>query len=297
MSANLINLAVQQFSTNIQMLLQVRGGKFRSAVTVGTYVGKQASPVDQLGAIEMQPVTGRFQDIGRVDVATDRRWVFPLDFDLPQLADTFDKLRLITDPQSAYVQNAVKAADRQFDRLILGSFLTAARTGETGVTSTTFPAGNEVDVAVGGANSRLNVAKIKAVKELMESNHVDFDMEEVYMGITARDHAALLNEVQITSSEFKNGDMPVLLKGRITEFLGFKFVQSELIETQLAGVNEVTLPVWTKSGVHLGIWNEIMNDVSQRKDLKGLPWQVYTMMTAGATRIEENKVYAIESFR
>jgi len=296
MSINLPTHFVQQYSTNIAMLLQQKGSKLRGAVTTGSHVGKQASPVDQIGKIEMQPVSSRFAQMGRVDAPTDRRWVFPSDFDLPQLIDDFDKLRLITDPSSAYVQNAVMAAGRQFDKLICAAFFGTAKTGETGSTSTSFTAGNEVDVAVGGSNSRLNVAKIKAVKELMMSKHIDFDTEEAYIGITAADHASLLNEIQIISSDF-NGGAPVLQQGKITSFLGFNFAHCELIETALAGTNEVTLPVWVKSGMYLGLWNDIQNSVSTRNDLQGEPWQLYTRMTAGATRLEEDRVFAIESYR
>ena len=296
MSINLDDLYVQQYSTNIALLLQQQGSKLRGAVSTGNHVGKQASPVDQIGKIEMQPVTSRFAPMGRVDAPTDRRWVFPSDFDLPQLIDEYDKLRLIIDPSSMYVQNAVMAAGRQFDKLLCSAFGGTAKTGETGATSTAATAANEVDVAVGGSNSKLNVAKIKAVKETMMSNHIDFDMEEAYIGITAADHASLLNEVQVVSSDF-NGGMPVLLNGKIDSFLGFKFIHCELIETQLAGTNEVTLPVWVKSGMYLGLWNDIKNSVSRRYDLQGEPWQIYTQMTAGATRLEENKVYAIESYR
>lgn len=296
MSVNLPTHFVQQYSTNINLLLQQKGSKLRGAVTTGAHVGKQASPVDQIGAVEMQSVTSRFSPMGRVDAATDRRWVCPSDFDLPQLIDEFDKLRLITDPSSAYVQNAVMAAGRQFDKLICSAFTGTAKTDETGSTSTSFAAANEVDVAVGGAASKLNVAKIKAVKELMMANHVDFDMEEAYIGITAADHASLLNEIQVISSDF-NGGAPVLQQGKIMSFLGFNFIHCELIETQLAGTNEVTLPVWVKSGMYLGTWNDIQNSVSKRNDLQGEPWQLYTIMTAGATRLEEDKVYAIESYR
>ncbi len=154
-----------------------------------------------------------------------------------------------------------------------------------------------MDVATGGPNSRLNVAKIRAVKELMEANHIDFEMEQAFIGITAKDHSALLNEIQIIGRDFKNGEAPILVNGRVTEFLGFQFIQSELIETLLAGINEVTLPVWVKSGMHFGTWNDITTDVSQRKDIRGLPWQAYVYGTFGATRLEENKVYAIESYR
>lgn len=296
MSVNLPTHFVQQYSTNINLLLQQKGSKLRNAVTVGSYVGKQASPVDQIGSVEAQTVTSRFAAMGRVDAKTDRRWVFPTDYDLPQLIDSFDKLRLITDPQSAYVQNAVMAFGRKMDEAICSAFTGTAKTGETGSTSTSFTAANEVDVATGGANSKLNVAKIKAVKELMMANFIDFESEEAFIGITAADHASLLNEIQIISSDF-NGGMPVLQQGRIMEFLGFKFIHSEIIETKLAGTNEVTLPVWVKSGMHLGMWNDVQNSVSKRNDLQGEPFQLYSFATFGATRIEEDKVYAIESYR
>ena len=297
MSVNIPTHFVQQYSTNINLLLQQKGSKLRNAVTTGSHVGKQASPVDQIGAVDMQEVTGRFGAMGRVDAPMDRRWVFPSDFDLPQLIDSFDKLRLITDPTSSYVTNAVFAAGRQFDKLLCAAFTGTAKTGETGSTSTSFTSGNEVDVAVGGAASALNVAKIKAVKQKMMANHIDFDTEEAYIGITAVDHAALLNDVQVISSDFKNGEAPVLQSGKIVEFLGFRMIHCEQIETSLAGTNEVTLPVWVKSGMHLGLWNDIQNSVSRRHDLQSEPWQLYTIMTAGATRTEENKVYAIESYR
>lgn len=297
MSINIPTHYVKQYSTNIDLLLQQKGSKLRGAVMTGSHVGSQASPVDQFGSVEMQAVTSRFAPMGRVDATTDRRWVFPSDFDLPQLIDSYDKLRLITDPKSSYVQNAVMAAGRKFDSLLCSAFTGTAKTGVDGSTSTIFTAANEVDVATGGANSKLNVAKIKAVKKLMMANHIDFDTEEAYIGITAADHAALLDEVQIVSSDFKNGEAPVLQSGKITEFLGFRFIHCELIETALAGTNEVTLPVWVKSGMYLGLWNDMKHSISQRNDLQGEPWQLYTYLTAGATRLEENKVYAIESYR
>ncbi len=296
MSVNLPTHYVQSYSSNLALLLQTQGGKFRAAVTNGGYVGSAASPVDQFGGIEFQPVTSRFAPMGRVDAATDRRWVYPLDYDLPQLIDSFDKLRLISDPESIYVQNAVKAAGRRFDSTILAAFQATAKTGVAGGTSTSFTAANEVDVATGGANSKLNVAKLKAVKKLMEANSVDFEMEEAYIGITAADHAALLDEIQIIHSDF-NGGAPILVKGKITEFMGFKFIQSELVETVCAGTNEVNLPVWVKSGMHLGVWDDLHSSVSVRNDLQGEPWQLYSKLTCGATRLEENKVYNIESYR
>ena len=297
MSVNVPDHYTISFSTNVMLLLQEKGSKLRGTVSEGSYTGKQASPVDQIGKVEMQDVTNRFAPMGRVDAALDRRWVTPSDFDLPQLIDTFDKLRLLTDPESSYTQNAVYAAGRKIDRLIILAFTAAAKTGEQGATSTVVVAGNETDVAVGGANSRLNVAKLLTTKETMRINSVDFDMEEVYCGLTAKDESALLNEIQIISSDFNGGDRPVLKDGKVQRFLGINFVYCELIESVAAGTNEVNVPVWVKSGMHLGIWNDIQSSISKRNDLRGEPWQSYVTATFGATRLEENKVYNIESYR
>lgn len=297
MSVNLPTFYVRQFSTNLQILQQQKGSKLRNCVTAGSYVGDQASPVDQIGSIEAQEVVSRFAPMNRVDAPTDRRWVFPTSYDLPQLIDTLDKLKMIQDPSSAYVTNALFALGRKIDSLICTAFTGTAKTGVQGATSTSFTAGNEVDVSFDTANSKLTVRKIREVKRLMMANHIDFDSEEAYIGITAADHDSLLSEIQIISSDFNGAEKPVLMDGKVSHFLGFNFVHCELIETALAGTNEVTLPVWVKSGMHLGLWNDIQTEVSVRNDLQSLPFQVYAKGTFGATRLDEKKVYAIESYR
>lgn len=297
MSVNIPDHYTISFSTNVMLLLQIKGSKLRECVTEGSYTGKQASPVDQIGAVEMQDVTGRFQPKVRTDANVDRRWVTPSDFDLTQSIDTFDKLRLITDPESSCTQNAVFAAGRKIDRLIIAAFTGTAKTGEQGATSTAFASGNEIAVSIGGTNSRLNVQKLLDVKELMQRQYVDFDMEEVYVGLTARDEANLLKEIQIISSDFNGMDKPVLKDGKIDRFLGMMFKPCELIESAAAGTNKVNVPVWAKSGMHLGIWNDVTTSIYQNKQLRGEPWESYIMATFGATRLEENKVYNIVSYR
>ena len=297
MSINIPAWFARQYATNISLKLQIMGSMLRPYVTEGSYTGEAAQVVDQMGAIEMQPVTQRFAPMGRVDASLDSRWVFPQDWDLPQLFDKFDKLRLIVDPESPSVQNAVLAAGRQIDRIILKAFTADAKTGVNGGTTTSVVSGNEVDVAVGGANSKLNVAKLLEVKRLMRANYVNLDSEEIYGILTAADEAALLQEIQIISSDFNGGDRPVLKDGKISRFLGINFIYNELAETVLAGTNEVNIPFWVKSGMHLGIWNDITTSTSIRNDLQGEPFQAYVKLTMGATRIEENKVYNVESYR
>jgi hypothetical protein len=291
MSVNIPNIFVQQYSSNIALLLQQKGSKLRQSVMSGNHVGKQASPVDQIGSVNMMPVTGRFQPMGRVDVSVDRRWIFPQDFDLPQLIDSFDKLRLLVDPTSAYVQNAVYAAGRKMDSLILAAINGTSKTGETGSTSTVLPAAQKVAVNFGAAsNTGLTVAKLREARRILMSGNLDLDdpMNEIYCVVKAKQHDNLLQEAQIINLDYN--DRPVLVDGKVSRFLGINFIHSELLE---ASASNDLVPVYAKSGVYLGIWNDIQTSISKRNDLQGEPFQAYCQLTAGATRLEEPRVVQI----
>lgn len=291
MSINIPTFYVQQYSTNIALLLQQKGSKLRQAVMSGAHVGKQASPVDQIGAIAAQKVTSRYAPMGRVDAPTDRRWVFPVDYDLPQLIDQFDKLRLITDPSSSYVQNAVMAMGRAMDDEIISAFFGTAKTGEQGATSTTFPSGQQVAVNFGAAaNTSLTVAKLREAKRIMMANEVDLEADAITVVVTAKEHDNLLSEAQVTSLDFN--DKPVLVEGKVARFLGMNIIHCERLA--LDGSSYRRVPVFAKSGMHLGIWNDIQTSVSQRHDLQGEPWQAYCLGTFGATRLEEKKIVEIK---
>lgn len=281
----------QQFATNIELLLQQKGSKLRNTVTQDSYVGEQASPVDQIGAIAMQEVTGRFEPMGRVDAPTDRRWVLPSDFDLNQLIDSFDKLRLITDPESATVMNAVMAAGRQIDDVIVDAYFGTAKTGKSGATDTAFPSSQQVAVNFGASsNTGLTVSKLRQARKILMANEVDLDAEEVCAVVTAEQLDNLMAEAQVISLDYN--ERPVLVDGRISQFLGMNIVHCERLSTDSNSYRRI--PVYAKSGMHLGLWNDITTHVSQREDLKGMPFQAYVYMTIGATRIEEKKIVEVK---
>lgn len=295
MSQNLPTFYVQQFSTNVNTLVQQKGSRLRSAVTSGSYVGSQASPVDQVAPVAASKVTSRFAPMGRTDAALDRRWVFPVDYDLPQLVDSFDKLRLIVDPESTFVTNAVYAMGRAMDDEILAAFTGTAKTGVSGATSTAILSANTVGVSTGGTTSSLNVKKLREAKRLLMSYDVDPE-EEIYAAISAKEHDSLLNEIQIISSDFNGGDQPVLKEGKVMRFLGINFIHTERViaaTDDLGSTTSNSIPIWAKSGMHLGVWQDITANVSQRHDLQGEPWQVYVKGTFGATRIEEKKIIRV----
>lgn len=299
MSVNITTFYVQQYAKILNQLVQQSGSRLRAFVTEGQYTGKAGSPVEQVGSVVMQPVNSRYGPMGRVDATTDRRWVYPSDFDLPQLFDNFDKLRLLIDPKSKFVKNAVDAAGRQIDDLIISALGGTAKTGETGGTSTVFATGNVVGVNQGAAAATgLTVAKIREAKRLLLTNEaITMDSPDLYCVAGGKQLDNLLAEVQVVSTDFNSTESgrPILNKGVIEQFLGIKFIHSERLGTATDDQSGTSTPVylWQKDGMHLGIWNDITTNISQRHDLQSEPWQAYVYMTAGATRLEEKRVTKI----
>lgn len=288
---------VQAYTTNVMMLLQQKGGKFQDAVMTGSYTGKGAKAVEQIGAVKPVKNLSRHSDTPLISTPADARWVYPNDYEWADLIDNQDRLRMLIDPTSGYVQNAVTAMRRAQDDELLQAFFAAANTGENGTTSTAFPGGQAVGVNVGGTSSNMNVAKLRAAKRLFMAAGTDLEEEKLFCGITAADHDGLLNEIQVTNLDFNN--RPTLVEGKVTDFMGFNFKHVEFSDTNaydaaatlVSGGNRLC-PAWARSGMHLGMWSDVEVRVDPRPD-KRYATQCYAKTTIGATRTEEKRVVQI----
>ena len=290
MSFNVTTHFVQQYTTNVQLLLQQKGSKLRGTVSTGSYSGKAAKAVEQVGAVNAQKRTQRHGDTPLISTPSDARWIYPVDYEWADLIDDQDKLRMLIDPQSSYAQNGAYALGRAMDDEIISAFFGTAKTGENGSTSTAFvTATQQISVSTGSTGATgLNIAKLREAKKILMENEVDIDNEQLFCVITAEQHDDLLNEAQAISLDYNT--RPVLVDGRITAFMGFNFVHCERLGVDSSSYRRV--PVYAKSGVHLGMWNDINTQISERAD-KGYSTQVYCKGTFGATRTEEKKVVEI----
>lgn len=288
-----------QFAQNIDYLVQQKDSRLGETVRSGTHTGDKASPVDQIGSSEMSDITDRFATIVRTDGPLSRRWVFPIASDHAQMLDTFDALKLLLDPKSAYVQSATMAANRRKDRHIIGAWFADALTGvnagttETFGTTLTSSSGQNVAVSLGGTTSNLNVAKLKEAKRRLMSQNIDVANEKLWLVGSSKEHDSLLNEIQVVSMDFN--EKAVLVDGLVTRFLGFNMKWTELITTgtdDAAGTSN-QVAAYAEGAMYYGSWQTQTTDISQRKDLKGLPWQAYVMMMGASTRLEKERIVRI----
>lgn len=309
MSTNVPVAHVQQYSTIVNLLLQQKKSRFRGAVMESPQMGKSSSIVEQIGTLPLTRNAPRHSDTGFANVAHDKRWVSPNDYEGAELVDAQDLLRTLIDPTGPYAMAGVAAANRAFDDEVVNGFFNANFTGENGTTATatlaSFGSGSQMVAATVGAAAAtgLNVAKLRAAMRLLLAAEVDIESDELFVGITALQHDNMLNETQAINLDYQS--KPILEDGRIRRFMGFTFIQSERIpggagynvainpsiptgssDGQYTTGSRFMVPFWAKSGVHLGVWGDVQTRIDELPG-KRYATQVYVKATAGATRTQE----------
>jgi len=281
--------SVIEFKSNVELLMQQEGSRLRGLVSTDSYVGKQASVVEQFGSATAQKRTSRHADTPLLDLPQDKRWVFPSDYEWASLVDNQDKLRMRIEPTGSYTRAGSAAMNRAIDDEVIPAFFATAYTGENGTTAETFDTTNyQVGVNVGGTASSLNVAKLQNVIKMLGLAFKGEIPEAVNSAISAYEHDALLKEIQIVNKDY-NGGAAVLENGIVRRFMGVDFTRTERLE--ISAGNRL-IPAWVQSGMHLGFWQDLMARISERND-KGHAWQVYLCMTLGATRLQQGKVIQV----
>lgn len=294
-------LYTKQYSTNLELALQQTSTKLVDRFDTAMYTGEKVSPVQYLDPIEVSEITGRNEPMPETATNYERRWVAPRSFDLPLYINEEDLLKTIVDPKSAQIEAQRSAFMRNRDNFGYAAFFGDALIGKDGTTTVTWateaastPAGSQIVLQTvgssgGGTAVGLNVAKLVEMRAILETNDVDLDVEEVFIGVNAKANKDLLKEAQIISRDFN--DSLVLKSGRVERFMGFTFVPFQRIATD---GTYLRLPVWTKKGMHFARWSELKTNVEKDISRRGHPWQLYAKETQNSTRVDAKRVGEIK---
>lgn len=290
MSIEVNKAFVQQFSSNLILLSQQKGSKLAGTVMRKDVVGKYAH-FDRLGATAASLRTSRHGNTPLTDTPHSRRRLTIGDWEVADLIDMQDEVRMLIDPKSAYAQSMSMALGRTLDDLIIDAADGNATSVDSADSSSTVAVAHTVDEDFGtGDNNDITVEKIIEAKRILMANEVsDTDL---YFVLDAQALSFLLNETKIGSSDYNA--VKALVRGEIDTYMGFKFIQSERLNNSSEGFKNCL--AYAKSGIGLGMGRDISVKMSERDD-KSYATQVYACMTAGATRIEEEKVVVVEAYR
>lgn len=283
MSNQITNNFVQQFKETLYHLVQQKGSRLREHVTVEMVTGEHAY-FDQIGATQAVERTARHSDSPLVNTPHARRRVPMRDFEWGDLIDDQDKVRALVDPTSSYLRNAMWALGRKIDDLIIEAAFADAATGKTGGTLVPFPAGQQIAAAASG----LTIDKLLQAKQKLDAAEVDADDPRVIV-CSARQIKDLLGTTQITSADYNS--VKALAQGEIDTFLGFRFIRSERLPQD--GSSNRRVIAFARSGIGLAVGKDMKANVAERPD-KAFATYVYACLSAGASRLEEERVVEIK---
>ena len=289
-----VELLTTQYTTRIELLLQQKVSKLRGLVTTDAYVGKVASPVQQIGPMEFKAPGARYSAINFQFPNYTRRWVSPTDRDCGTLKDEFDQLKTIVNPNAAITEAVVAGANRYFDDLIIGAAFATATIGvdSSAFANETWPATTFLvpDTYDSASSSGMTYGKIVEGRRILEHYQNDLDADSVCLVVGSQQNSDMLKQVEVIDKDFN--DKPVVEEGRVRMILGCNVVTSERLLTSSSNTLRNTI-MFVRSGMHLGIWRDMTIKIDQRIDLNSQPWQLYAMVSAGATRLQLGKVIQI----
>jgi N4-gp56 family major capsid protein len=150
------------------------------------------------------------------------------DWNAAEYSDIFMQQKVNFDERQELVQVLSNAIGRRQDQLIIDA-LTASSTSLT------------VANSIGGANTNLNVDKLREAKKLMDKNNVP--PQDRHMVIHANSLAGLLGDNEAISVDYNS--IKALVSGEIDTYLGFKFhVLGDRTEGGLAVDGSLDRTIW-----------------------------------------------------
>ncbi len=267
---------VEAFKSNVIHLSQQHPSRLRPTVDSMTVKAETAN-VERMGNKEAVEKTTRHTPTPILDVPHDRRKLTMQDFQWADLVDEEDQIKMLISPKSEYAKAAAWAMNRQYDRLIVEAATGASTDGDGAAVA--LPASQSIGSAGGG----LTLDLVLEAKEKLDANEVDSASR--YMVLNSAAMSDLLGTTEVASSDFNT--IKALVRGEVNQWMGFSIIHTELVAETTAQVL-----CYHKSAIRLGIGRDIVTRIDKRFDVSYAD-QIYAAFTAGATRVEEEKIVQV----
>jgi len=293
---------VDQFKANILLLSQMKQSVLRQACRMESITGDTMF-VERMGPKDAQLRGARHGETPISDASHTRRKLSMADYVVPaDLIDTDDRLKLLIDPQSVYVQNQVFSLNRVIDDVIIAALGGPAYGGHTGTTTiNNYDVGecrlvgsSGVIVAAGSNHTALTetpltIAKLLTCKQLLDDAEID-DARQRYFVTNPYNLNQLLNTTEVKSSDYNT--VKALAQGQIDTYMGFKFIKSTRLAADGTDTGATNCYAFAQDAIVLAVAEEPKVNVDRRADLLNST-QVFSTLSIGATRVEGPAVVEI----
>ncbi len=284
MPETITELYVNQYQNTMRMLCQQADSRLEGTTIPPIKTEGEYLFWERLGATEAIELTGRHDNTPNIEPDHSSRRSSTTPYVWATLLDRKDAARMLVDPKGPYQQAAKNAMNRRKDRVILAALGGNTFVGRAGA-ALALPARQHVAAGAVG----MTVGKLLAAKLLLDSSEAP--QENRYFVHTAHDLTDLLGTVEVTSADYNT--VRALVSGQVDTFLGFKFIQTELIYLENASTTAAWFSyVYCKGAIGYGNAQDIQVELTVRDD-KNFAWQPYVSMDMGAVRVEDEMVVEI----
>lgn len=309
MSIEITTAMVDMFSANALHLSQQEGSVLWEHARQEEQDG-ESKFYDRIGKRTARRKEGRHSDVVYDDTPHSRRMLTTEDFYSADLVDKEDKLRTIMNIENEYVQATGMALGRQMDEEMIAGALGNAFEGKKGTSIVALPFSQKIaafDPAdVETAGFALSPDTLRVIRKKFKQNEAIKKGEKVIFACAAQQIDDLLGTTAVTSQDFNI--VKTLVDGEVDTFLGFKFVETELLPFNEAAVNynkttgEVTAAgntgtivigtgrrciAFTSNRAILAARGSFVNGRIDELPAKHHSHQVYGSLNFGATRMED----------
>ncbi len=303
---------VEQYRANILLLSQQKMSRLRATCQEETVVGRTFYG-ERIGATAGSDIEERHGDTPLVSTPHSRRRGTMIDWDWADLIDELDKVKMLIDPTSTYVQNAIAAANRRIDKHIydaLGGTSAAGQSGGTTINNYDADECRLIDsdgtVVNAGANhsdateTALTIAKLLTCKQLLDEGDIDPERQRYFVH-NPYNVNQMLNLTEVKSDDYNT--VKALAHGKVDTFMAFKFIMlqnfQDAIKGHLRDSEGQTNPdeaiecyAWAQGAIKLGVGKDVTTRIDIRVD-KRMATQPYVRMSFGAVRVEGPAVVEI----
>lgn len=275
MSKNLSSVAQQEFDSMVHHLYQ-SDGRLRNAVTLRSGVVGDIYKFRTMGkGLANQKASQA--DVTPMDVAHSLVNCVLENWNAPEYTDIFDQAEVNFDEKSQLAKTIAMAIRRREDQLIIDALDSATPTAT-------------IPVATGGADSGLNVAKLRAAGAALDNNGVP-EEGRIFVGNT-RSKWTLLGETEATSSDYNT--VKALVNGSIDTFAGFKFFW--IADNTEGGISEAAGDIYSNYAFHmdsigLAVGIDLRTEINYVAEKTS--WLCNGLYKAGAVAIDESGIVEV----
>lgn len=275
-SISLSVAAITSFDSEVKHAYQDGGKKLRDTVRVKTGVVGSTHRFPKLGA-GLATRRVKQTDVVPMNLVHTNETATLEDWNAAEYTDVFDEAKTNISERAELAASIAKATMRREDQLIIDALE---------ATSTTLT----VASSIGGANTNLNIDKLRRASRLLGDNGVGEDEQITYVG-SYIGREGMLGETEVTSADFNT--VRALVNGDVNQFLGmdFKWIASRSEGgLDLTGGDRTTF-AYAKSAIGHAI------GMDQRMEVNYIPtktsWLANMLFSAGSVEIDAGGVVEI----